>query len=78
MRHSLFVGGILEVLHKLGNIVIIVVLHLALASPNTQTFSIFSQSVHALRAQLVENSRKQFRQLLRLHITADNKGVGGN
>jgi hypothetical protein len=77
MINNLLGRGLLKVLDQFGDLIIVLLLGGTHAA-DSQALGILSQSIHALRAKLVQDARKQVGQLLALSIAADDKGVGRN
>ena len=76
---NLLVGRLLEVLYKIRNVLIIVILLLSSAALGLRSSKAssgeFSKSAHIFRAKLVKDTRKELLERLDLGVSADNVGV---
>lgn len=78
--YLLLLGGLLEVLHKVGDVVIIVIIALGGSTLGSgslllELLSQGAQVLHVLRAQLADDAGKQLRYISVYAGSADNEGV---
>ena len=71
-------GSLLEVLNKVGDLIIIIVIVSTLGGTSlcgTDLCSVLSELVHGLRTELGDDTRKEIGQSLLLTTSVDGKGV---